>query len=137
MVAAIIKTVQTRVLASYDIDPTIATVSYDRWLYIETYMVIITASIPCIRSLLRSMKRKNPMDRNTYELGSRYVVSSSTQTGKTRKRDSSIDGKRIVNISEGNVSEGNVSHDDEACHSDGHDEMQDSGYSRESVMNCV
>ncbi|KAJ5097027.1 hypothetical protein N7456_007748, partial [Penicillium angulare] len=125
MVAAIIKTVQTRVLASYDINPTTATVNYDRWLYIETYLVIITASIPCIRSLLRSMKKKNPEYR--HELSSRYVVSSNTPTGKSRQRQSSIDGKGIMN-----VSEGNLSHDDETFHSDGHDhdDPQDSGYSR-------
>ncbi|KAJ6109220.1 hypothetical protein N7486_001454 [Penicillium sp. IBT 16267x] len=79
MVAAIIRTVQTRVLASYDIDPTIATIDYDRWLYIERYLVIITASVPFLRSLLRSMNSQ-PASRNTHELGSPYVVSSSTHT---------------------------------------------------------
>ncbi|KAJ5729206.1 uncharacterized protein N7483_003714, partial [Penicillium malachiteum] len=123
MIAAIIKTVQTRVLASYDMDPTKATVSYDRWLFIETYLVIITASIPCIRSLLRSMKGQPSTSRNTHELSSRYVVSSSTPTGR-RKRDSSIDGKRIINVSEGHAST-----DD--CQSDGHDDIHDPGSSRE------
>jgi ribosomal protein L30E len=33
----------------------VATVEYDRWLYIEAYVVIITASIPCIRSLIGSV----------------------------------------------------------------------------------
>ncbi|KAJ5291784.1 hypothetical protein N7478_001035 [Penicillium angulare] len=101
MVAAIIKTVQTRVLASYDINPTTATVNYDQY---------------------------------RHELSSRYVVSSNTPTGKSGQRQSSIDGKRIVN-----VSEENLSHDDETFHSDAHDhdDPQDSGYSRESVINCV
>ncbi|KAJ5724386.1 hypothetical protein N7493_006114 [Penicillium malachiteum] len=132
MVAAIIKTVQTRVLASYDMDPTKATVSYDRWLFIETYLVIITASIPCIRSLLRSIKGQPSTSRNTHELNSRYVVSSSTHTGRRKQRDSSIDAKRMID-----VSEGHVSNDD--CHSDGHDhdDTHDSGSSREYVIICV
>ncbi|KAJ5987423.1 hypothetical protein N7451_011788 [Penicillium sp. IBT 35674x] len=129
MVAAIIRTVQTRVLASYDMDPTIATVDYDRWLYIETYLVIITASVPFLRSLVRSMKSQ-PTSRNTHELSSPYVVSSSTHTARTRKRDSSMDGKRMIDVSEGNAS-------NDAFHSDGHDDIHDSRYSRESVIICV
>ncbi|KAJ5664370.1 hypothetical protein N7507_005101 [Penicillium longicatenatum] len=128
MVAAIIRTFQTRVLASYDIDPTIATIDYDRWLYIETYLVIITASIPFLRSLVRSMKSQST-SRNTHELSSPYVVSSNTHTIRTRKRDSS-DGKWIIDISEGNAS-------NDAFHSDGHDDIHESRYSRESALNCV
>ncbi|KAJ5628118.1 hypothetical protein N7490_010346 [Penicillium lividum] len=127
MVAAIIRTVQTRVLASYDIDPTIATIDYDRWLYIETYLVIITASVPFLRSLVRSMKSQST-SRNTHELSSPYVASSSAHTARTRKRDSSIDGKRIINDS------GNLSND---AFYDGHDDVHDSRYSRESVIICV
>lgn len=56
MIASIMKTVQTSVLAVSDNNPTVATVNMERWLYIETYLVIITSSIPCLRSLLR---RKN------------------------------------------------------------------------------
>ncbi|KAJ5752600.1 hypothetical protein N7520_009517 [Penicillium odoratum] len=127
MVAAIIRTVQTRVLASYDMDPTIATIDYDRWLYIETYLVIITASVPFLRSLVRSMKSPST-SRNTHELSSPYVASSSAHTARTRKRDSSIDGKRIINDS------GNLSND---AFYDGHDDVHDSRYSRESVIICV
>ncbi|KAJ5938112.1 hypothetical protein N7454_004454 [Penicillium verhagenii] len=129
MVAAIIRTVQTRVLASYDIDPTIATVDYDRWLYIETYLVIITASVPFLRSLLRSTKSQ-PASWNTHELSSPYAVSSSTHTARTRKRESSMDGTRIMAVSEAHAS-------NDAFHSDGHDDIHDSGYSRESVIICV
>ncbi|KAJ6120485.1 hypothetical protein N7523_004765 [Penicillium sp. IBT 18751x] len=73
MIAAIIKTVQTRILATSDNDPTIATVTYDRWLFIETYLVIVTTSIPSIRSLFRSMDGRKTGSTNTHELSSRYV----------------------------------------------------------------
>lgn len=134
MAAAIVKTVQTRVLASYDMDPTIATINYDRWLYIETNLVIITASIPCIRSLLRPMNSLSPPSsgRHTHELSSRYVGSSSTPTAKTRNRGSSFEGKRIVNVSEGHASASS----EDVCHDD-HEDIHDSGYSRASVINCV
>lgn len=56
MIASIIKTVQIRVLVSVDNDPTVATVNLERWLYIETYLVIITTSVPCLRSLIRTKK---------------------------------------------------------------------------------
>ncbi|CEO58780.1 hypothetical protein PMG11_03482 [Penicillium brasilianum] len=38
MIASIIKTVQTHVLAISDSEPTTATIHYDRWIYIETYL---------------------------------------------------------------------------------------------------
>lgn len=59
MVASIVKTVQIRVLATPDEDPTTATVALDRWMYIESCVVIITVSIPCIRSLFTIGRRKN------------------------------------------------------------------------------
>jgi hypothetical protein len=59
MVASIIKTLQIRVLVSVDSDPTVATADLERWLYIETYLVIITTSIPCLRSLIRTRKSKS------------------------------------------------------------------------------
>ncbi|KAE8555311.1 hypothetical protein EYB25_000006 [Talaromyces marneffei] len=42
MIASTIKTVQIQVLVSVDSDPTVATVDLERWLYIETYLVLIT-----------------------------------------------------------------------------------------------
>jgi hypothetical protein len=54
MVASIIKTVQLHILSNANNNPTRATVDLERWLYIETYLVIITASIPLIRPLFRS-----------------------------------------------------------------------------------
>jgi hypothetical protein len=97
MVAAIIKTVETRVLASYVIDTTNATVNYDRWLYVETYVVIITASIPCIRSFLSPVKGPTYISNDAHELGSLYMVSSSVYTRKTKKRELSLDREQILN----------------------------------------
>ncbi|KAL3451745.1 hypothetical protein BJX65DRAFT_321470 [Aspergillus insuetus] len=54
MVASIIKTIQLHILSNANNNPTRATVDLERWLYIETYLVIITASIPLIRPLFRS-----------------------------------------------------------------------------------
>lgn len=128
MAAAIIKTVQTHVLGTSDTDPTIATVNYDRWLYIETYLVIITASIPCIRSLFRSMGSRKISSGNTHELNSRCATSSTRNT-RTRRRDSSTDGKRIINVSEDFASNDDFSNP--------HDEVPGSRQSRESVAMCV
>ncbi|KAJ5682195.1 hypothetical protein N7462_005360, partial [Penicillium macrosclerotiorum] len=127
MIAAIIKTVQTRVLATSDSDPTIATINYDRWLYIETYLVIITASIPCIKSLVRSRNGRKITSRDTHELSSR-CANSTAHTLRTRRRDSSSDGKRIMD-----VSEGDISHDD-VSRREGSTESPDSGQSRESFI---
>ncbi|KAJ6001228.1 hypothetical protein N7481_001637 [Penicillium waksmanii] len=102
MIAAIIKTVQTRVLAAADSDPTIATVTYDRWLFIETYLVIVTTSIPSIRSLFRSMDGRKLNSRNTHELSPRHLVSF-LHTSR-RGRESSIDGKRMIDVSVDNFS---------------------------------
>lgn len=130
MVAAIIKTVQTHVLGTSDSDPTIATVNYDRWLYIETYLVIITASVPCVRSLFRSSKSRKISSGNTHELSSRsrHATNSSHNT-RARRRDSSIDGKRIID-----ASDDYASHDDI---SNNHYEAPESRQSRESVVMCV
>ncbi|KAJ6145399.1 hypothetical protein N7470_009294 [Penicillium chermesinum] len=128
MAAAIIKTVQTRILATPDTDPTIATVNYDRWLFIETYLVIITASIPNIRSLLKSRKSKGSTQ-HTHELSSRYA-SGSRHSGRIRGRVSSIDGKRMVNADE-------TASDDETWRRDEHDSTYESQCSRESVIICV
>ncbi|KAJ5166769.1 uncharacterized protein N7482_005550, partial [Penicillium canariense] len=128
MIASIIKSVETRVLATSVSEPTMATINYDRWLYIETYLVIITASIPSIRSLLRSVDGRKIRSRDTYALSSRNAVS--TMRSRTRRRDSSIDGKGIIN-----VSEGNLSHDD-VYRRGRDDEMSELGHSRESVTMC-
>lgn len=96
MIAAIVKTVQTRVLATSNGDPTIATVAYDRWLFIETYLVIITASVPCIRSLLRSINGRSKHGRYTHELNSRCAKHAL----RMRRCESWMDGKDIMNVSE-------------------------------------
>ncbi|CAG7940026.1 unnamed protein product [Penicillium nalgiovense] len=76
MAASVMKAVQTRVLAYAQDDPTVATVDYDRWLYIEAYVVIITASIPCIRSLIGSVRGGTGTGRSAYELSSSYAGNS-------------------------------------------------------------
>ncbi|CAG8887019.1 unnamed protein product [Penicillium egyptiacum] len=77
MAASVMKAVQTRVLAYAHDDPTVATVDYDRWLYIEAYVVIITASIPCIRSLIGSVRGGTTgTGRSAYELSSSYAGNS-------------------------------------------------------------
>ncbi|OOQ84359.1 hypothetical protein PEBR_30614 [Penicillium brasilianum] len=130
MIASIIKTVQTRVLAISDSEPTTATIHYDRWIYIETYLVIITASIPCIRSLLRPTNSRKISSRDTHELSSRYAVSSTRS--RIRRRDSSLDGKRIID-----VSEGDLSINDEVSPGYQHNVTPHLGESRESVAICV
>lgn len=82
MAASIVKTTQIRVLETPDNDPTTATVALDRWMYIETCIVIITASIPCIRSLFKIGRRKNHS--HSYELGSSYECSGGRAEGKKR-----------------------------------------------------
>lgn len=130
MVAAVIKAVETRVLATSDTDPTIATVNYDRWLYIEAYLVIITASIPCLRSLLRALQGRVARSRDTHELSSPYAVSS-MRTARTKRRASSTDGKGIMNIDEGHAS------NDDIDRHEGDDDALESARPRESVTVCV
>lgn len=74
MVASLIKTIQIRVL-SITQNPTVDTVVLVRWLYIETYLVIITASVPCTRPLFNSFKNtmsSNELSNNTFLSSSRY-----------------------------------------------------------------
>lgn len=130
MIAAVIKTVQTRVLATSDIDPTIATVTYDRWLFIETYLVILTTSIPSIRSLFRSLDSRKLNSRNTFQLSSRYIVSS-LHTSRTKRRLSSIDGKRTINFSEGSLS------NEDFARRNCHNETPEPGVLRECVIICA
>jgi hypothetical protein len=102
MVASIIKVVQTRIFAHPDDDPTVATVSYDRWLFIEAYLVIITASIPCIRSLLRPFEgRSTNTGRSAYQLSSPYA---GTSVHNSRRMTPTTPGKAIARISDGNDS---------------------------------
>ncbi|KAJ5578002.1 uncharacterized protein N7459_006966, partial [Penicillium hispanicum] len=126
MVAAIIKAIETRILATSDTDPTIATVNYDRWLYIEAYLVIITASIPCLRSLLRAFQGRVMRSRDTHELSSPYAVNS-MRTTQTKRRESSTEGKRIVNIDEGQSN-------DEMDRHEGDNDALESACPRASVM---
>jgi hypothetical protein len=104
MAASVIKVVQTQVLAHAADDPTVATVNYNRWLYIEAYLVIITASIPCIRALLRSVRgRTVGTGRSTYELSSPYG-GNSMPTSKSR-RLTVIPGKPMIHISDNSSAE--------------------------------
>ncbi|OQD89751.1 hypothetical protein PENANT_c002G07823 [Penicillium antarcticum] len=106
MVASIIKTVQTQILAHADDDPTTATINLDRWLYIETYLVIITASIPCIRSFLRPFGRQTTgTGRSTYELGSPHALSSGP---RSRRLTPTAPTKGMMRISDGNASEDDI-----------------------------
>jgi hypothetical protein len=105
MIASIIKTLQTRVLAKMDKDPTIATINLDRWLYIETYLVLITASIPCLRSLLRLIKNQvSDPDRYTHELSSPYTGTTMSQS-RGRNRVSVTGGRGMKRISDASDSE--------------------------------
>ena len=130
MVAAIIKTIQTRILATSNTDPTIATIGYDRWLFIETYLVIITASIPSIRSLLKSgnVGSQVSTSRNEHELHFRYAAGSGGSG--SRRWDSSNEGKRIVNTQED-------ASDDEIWRTEDREGTYASRCSRESAVNCV
>jgi len=102
IIAAVIKTVQTRVLVASDSNPTIATVTYDRWLFIETYLVIVSTSIPSIRSIFRSIDGGKLNRRNIHKLSSYYLVSFLHIS--RRRRELSTEGKRIIDVSVGNVS---------------------------------
>lgn len=95
MAASVVKTVQIHVLVSASSDPTMATVNLERWLYIETYLVIITTSIPCIRPLIRSFNRNreysygtrsNNLYNHTHEL-------NSPSSFRTRTRMSALSGR--------------------------------------------
>lgn len=108
MIASIIKTTQARVLAYPDNDPTVATIRMDRWLYIETALVITTASIPCIRSLIVILKRKNSENRSvSYELRSRHGVSTSAIC-ESRYKTSKVaeNGRKLMG--DNNSSEDNI-----------------------------
>lgn len=108
MVASIIRTVQTRALASVGNDTPVATINLDRWLYIETYLVIITASVPCIRSLSRLLlKGRSPgTARNMHELSSPYTENSRSIFRKNRT--SSMDGINFGHAFDGNGSEDHI-----------------------------
>ncbi|CAG8057346.1 unnamed protein product [Penicillium salamii] len=119
MIASIIKVAETRVFAHPDDDPTVATVSYDRWLFIETYLVIITASIPCIRSLLRSSnERYTASGRSVYELNSVYAEAS---LPNSRRITPSTPRKTDARISDGTESIDEILQwdDDDIEHLDG------------------
>lgn len=86
MAASIVRTIEVRVLAHPADDPTAVTVTLDRWLYIETCVVIITASLPCVRSLLKTANRQNHRRRRTeHELRSWYRGNSSPYLGNKQR----------------------------------------------------
>jgi hypothetical protein len=91
MIASIIKTVQIRVLVSVDSDPTVATADLERWLYIETYLVIITTSIPCLRSLIRTRKSSS---------NNSYITTRPSRVAPSRGMEFSIRPGNQVSISE-------------------------------------
>ncbi|KAF9243033.1 hypothetical protein DTO013E5_2566 [Penicillium roqueforti] len=109
MAASVMKAVQTQVFAHADDDPTVATVNYDRWLFIEAYIVIITASIPCIRSLLRSGRGTTGSGRSAYELSSSYPGNSLPTPRSRRLTPKSLipnpDNSSTDDILEGNNNE--------------------------------
>lgn len=132
MAASVMKAVQTQVLAHADNDPTVATVNYDRWLYIEAYLVIITASIPCIRSLLRSVRgRTIETGRSAYELGSPYA-GNSIPTSRSRRLTPTITGKSMIRISDNSSADGILEWNNNEI--DGVHEMTES---KKSIHVCV
>ena len=90
-------------------DPTVATVNYDRWLFIEAYIVIITASIPCLKSLLRSGRGTTGSGRSAYELSSSYPGNSLPTPRSRRLTPKSLipnpDNSSTDDILEGNNNE--------------------------------
>lgn len=89
MIASLIKTVFLPEIAHFN-DPTFTPINLARWGYVETYVVIITASIPCIRSLVvssvRGLSSSKESNSHTYELGSRYGTRKSIPTTNNRRR---------------------------------------------------
>jgi hypothetical protein len=86
MVSSIVKTIDLAEIVSAD-DPTIDQVELLRWGYIESALVIITSSIPCLRSLVVSMKN-NYSSRETahnYELRTPYHAGNATATVNSRR----------------------------------------------------
>jgi hypothetical protein len=96
MVASIIKTIQLHILSNANNNPTRATVDLERWLYIETYLVIITASIPLIRPLFRSKIAGH---------GASYPEPSQSRSRVTSgTRESMRTGMGAVGVGRGNFS---------------------------------
>lgn len=108
MIASIVKTTQARVLAHPDTDPTVATVPMDRWLYIETALVITTSSIPCIRSLFTLKSKKESSNHSVaYELRPRHGVSASACC-ESRYRASKYAERARKQMTDDNSSEDNI-----------------------------
>jgi hypothetical protein len=72
--APVPRSFHVHVLGKPNNDPTAATVDLDCCLYIETSLIIIAASIPCIRSLFR--KRKHANRENSFEFSTNAGYSS-------------------------------------------------------------
>jgi hypothetical protein len=93
MLASLVKTIYLPEIAHFE-DPTFTPVNLARWGFVETYVVIITASIPCLRSLVVSSMRIMSSDKSshahTYELGSRYGRKSAPTN--RRQSDSRLHG---------------------------------------------
>ncbi|KAL4778722.1 hypothetical protein BJX76DRAFT_362460 [Aspergillus varians] len=110
MVASVIKTTQLHILANANSSPTSATVNLERWLYIETYIVIITASIPLIRSLFRfktmnSSAQHTPYGDNSYSGftsrgGRGSVLSAMPRMGVGRTNFNKIDSEDNIILQE-------------------------------------
>lgn len=105
MIASLVKTIQLRVLASTT-DPTVDTVVLVRWLYIETYLVITTASIPSIKPLIMgSNTMKSSKGYTTYRMyGGRKGRGSWFSNSHNRATDArDIDPARSDGGSEQNI----------------------------------
>ncbi|PYH63317.1 uncharacterized protein BO88DRAFT_376536 [Aspergillus vadensis CBS 113365] len=74
MVASIMRIVHLESIAERG-DPTAATVQLTRWALAECYLVIITASMPCIRSLIIASVRNISSGNGLRVVGSQYKIS--------------------------------------------------------------
>ncbi|OJJ50417.1 hypothetical protein ASPZODRAFT_129044 [Penicilliopsis zonata CBS 506.65] len=86
MVASIVKTVELSTIANTT-DPTVDQVTLLRWVYIESAIVIITSSIPCLRPLFVAMSKNfSSSPKHTYELTNRYGNASSGLASHSRNK---------------------------------------------------
>ncbi|BCS15161.1 hypothetical protein ALUC_70394A [Aspergillus luchuensis] len=74
MVASIMRIVHLGSIAERG-DPTAVTVQLTRWALAECYLVIITASMPCIRSLVIASVRNISSGNRSRVVGSQYKIS--------------------------------------------------------------
>ncbi|OJJ71859.1 hypothetical protein ASPBRDRAFT_126371 [Aspergillus brasiliensis CBS 101740] len=80
MVASIMRIVHLRSIAERG-DQTAATVKLTRWALTECYLVIVTASMPCIRSLVIASVRKISSGNRSRVVGSQYKINLPIPSG--------------------------------------------------------